>query len=91
MNKFKRFRGKTLIRVNQQAIRGNQQKKHNDHEKVITVTYPDGSSVECNHVEIRGSSTVVYCPDNAIEGGARVWMETYAAVVTNDDTEKDWQ
>tara|TARA_R110000824_G_scaffold301518_1_gene489492 strand:- start:628 stop:846 length:219 start_codon:yes stop_codon:yes gene_type:complete len=66
------------IHINQHKIRAN--KKHNTNDPVISVkTY---KSNEYGHtVQILGESKVVYFPDKPLSCGARVWIETEAAVI----------
>lgn len=64
---------KTVIHVNQHAIRRNI--KSEQREPVLTVkTYK--SNRYANEVAIRGPSKVVYSPDKPLSCGARVWIET---------------
>ena len=68
---------KTIIHVNQHAIRRNI--KATDKEPVLTVkTYK--SNTYAHEVEILGSSKIVYSPDKPLSCGARVWIETESKV-----------
>lgn len=68
---------KTIIHVNQHAIRRNI--KQEKREPVLTVkTYK--SNTYANEVEILGPSKVKYSPDKPLSCGARVWIETEANV-----------
>lgn len=69
---------KTIIHVNQHAIRRNI--KADISEPVLTVkTYK--SNTYAHEVEIKGKSRVVYSPDKPLSCGARVWIETEDEVV----------
>lgn len=69
---------KTIIHVNQHAIRRNA--KSGGNEPVLTVkTYK--SNTYAHTVDIQGSSRLVYSPDKPLSCGARVWIETHANVV----------
>ena len=64
---------KTIIHVNQHAIRRNI--KAEQREPVLTVkTYK--SNTYAHEVALHGPSKVVYSPDNPLSCGARVWIET---------------
>jgi hypothetical protein len=68
---------KTIIHVNQHAIRRNIQAEVK--EPVLTVkTYK--SNVYAHEVDIKGPSRLVYSPDKALSCGARVWLETESEV-----------
>lgn len=68
---------KTIIHVNQHAIRANA--KAGTNEPVITVkTYK--SNTYAHEVEVDGPSRVVYSPDKPLACGAKVWIETHAKV-----------
>jgi hypothetical protein len=72
---------KTIIHVNQHAIRRNI--KHGEHEPVLTVkTYK--SNTYAHEVEILGPSRVVYSPDKPLSCGARVWIETEGNVTVKE-------
>lgn len=69
---------KTIIHVNQHAIRRNA--KSGGNEPVLTVkTYK--SNTYAHTVDIQGPSRLVYSPDKPLSCGARVWIETHANVV----------
>lgn len=73
---------KTIIHVNQHAIRRNL--KNGTSEPVITVkTYKENRYAHA--VEILGPSRVVYSPDKPLSCGARVWIETTGEVVTVEE------
>lgn len=68
---------KTIIHVNQHAIRRNI--KTEEKEPVLTVkTYK--SNTYAHEVAIKGSSKIVYSPDKPLSCGARVWIETKSEV-----------
>ena len=68
---------KTIIHVNQHAIRRNI--KAEKPEPVLTVkTYK--SNTYAHEVSIDGASKVVYSPHKPLSCGARVWIETESTV-----------
>jgi hypothetical protein len=68
---------KTIIHVNQHAIRRNI--KAETREPVLTVkTYK--SNTYAHEVAIKGDSKIVYSPDKPLSCGARVWIETESEV-----------
>lgn len=68
---------KTIIHVNQHAIRRNI--KAEVKEPVLTVkTYK--SNTYAHEVDIKGPSKLVYSPDKPLSCGARVWLETESEV-----------
>jgi hypothetical protein len=68
---------KTIIHVNQHAIRRNGKTGSND--PVLTVkTYK--SNTYAHEAVIHGPSRVVYSPDDPLSCGAKVWIETQAKV-----------
>jgi hypothetical protein len=68
---------KTIIHVNQHAVRSNV--KHGTNDPVLTVkTYK--SNTYAHEVKIHGESTIVYAPEKPLSCGARVWIETQANV-----------
>lgn len=70
---------KTIIHVNQHAIKRNA--KAGTNEPVLTVkTYK--SNTYAHTVDIQGPSRIVYSPDKPLSCGARVWIETSAHVAT---------
>ena len=69
---------KTIIHVNQHAIRRNI-KAVGDPEPVLTVkTYK--TNTYAHEVTIDGPSKVVYSPHKPLSCGARVWIETDSTV-----------
>jgi len=68
---------KTIIHVNQHAIRKNL--KEGTSDPVLTVkTYKDNRYA--HEVVIDGPSKIVYSPDSPLSCGARCWIETHAPV-----------
>ena len=68
---------KTVIHVNQHAIRANKVNGTND--PVLTVkTYK--SNDYAHEVQVNGPCKIVYSPDKPLSCGARVWIETEAEV-----------
>jgi hypothetical protein len=68
---------KTIIHVNQHAIRRNI--KAETPEPVLTVkTYK--TNTYAHEVLIKGQSRVVYSPHKPLSCGARVWIETESEV-----------
>ena len=68
---------KTIIHVNQHAIKANAKNGTND--PVLTVkTYKDNRYAHA--VDIKGPSKIVYSPDKPLSCGAHVWIETQAEV-----------
>jgi hypothetical protein len=68
---------KTIIHVNQHAVRANA--KNGTQDPVLTVkTYK--SNTYANEVTIKGDSKVVYSPDKPLSCGAKVWIETNSQV-----------
>ena len=68
---------KTIIHVNQHAIRRNI--KAEQPKPVLTVkTYKDNTYA--HEVSIDGPSRVVYSPHKPLSCGARVWIETEGTV-----------
>jgi len=71
------------IHINQHVIRAN--KKNGTNDPVITVkTFK--SNTYAKEVEILGSSKVIYSPDKPLSCGAKVWIETKAKVVLDNNT-----
>ena len=69
---------KTIIHVNQHAIRRNI--KAEKPEPVLTVkTYK--SNTYAHEVSIEGASRIVYSPHKPLSCGARVWIETESPVI----------
>lgn len=78
---------KTIIHVNQFAIRKN--KKTGSDDPVLSVkTYKENRYA--HEVEIQGSSRLVYRPDKPLSCGARCWIETLSSVkiIRRDKKEK---
>lgn len=78
---------KTVIHVNQHAIKANAKCGTND--PVITVkTYKDNTYA--HEVEVDGPCRIVYRPDKPLACGAKVWIETNSKVtpILHDGT---WQ
>ena len=68
---------KTIIHVNQHAIRRNI--NADSLEPVLTVkTYK--SNVYAHEVLVKGDSRIVYNPEKPLSCGARVWIETTSEV-----------
>ena len=68
---------KTVIHVNQHAIKANNTKGTND--PVLTVkTYR--SNDYAHEVQINGPCKIIYRPDKPLSCGARVWIETESEV-----------
>lgn len=69
---------KTIIHVNQHAIRRN----INAEVKEPTLTVKTYKSNQYAYtVDIKGPARVVYSPDKPLSCGARVWIETESEVV----------
>lgn len=74
---------KTVVHVNQHIIKDNQ--KTGARNPVLTVkTYKDNHYA--HSVTINGPCRVVYQPDDPLNCGARVWIETEAEVLAWTDT-----
>ena len=54
-------------------------KKHGTNEPVLTIK-EGNSNTYCHEVDILGPSKLVYRPDKPLSCGARVWIETDAAL-----------
>jgi hypothetical protein len=68
---------KTIIHVNQHAVKANAKNGAND--PVLTVkTYKDNRYAHT--VDVKGPSKIVYSPDKPLSCGARVWVETQSEV-----------
>lgn len=68
---------KTIIHVNQHAIRKNV--KTNSNDPVLTVkTYK--TNTYAHKVKIHGESEIKYSPNKPLSCGARVWIETNSDV-----------
>jgi len=68
---------KTIIHVNQHAIRRNA--KNSANEPVITIK-THRSNTYAHEVLIDGPCRIVYSADKPLACGARVWIETHAGV-----------
>ena len=65
------------IHVNMHKVRAN--KTHGTNEPVLTIK-EGKSNTYCHEVDILGPSKLVYRPDKPLSCGARVWIETDAAL-----------
>ena len=65
------------IHVNMHKVRAN--KKHGTNEPVLTIK-EGKTNTYCHEVDILGPSKLVYRPNKPLSCGARVWIETTAAV-----------
>ena len=65
------------IHVNMHKVRAN--KKHGTNEPVLTIKEVR-TNTYCHEVDILGPSKLVYRPNKPLSCGARVWIETTAAV-----------
>jgi hypothetical protein len=65
------------IHVNMHKVRAN--KKHGTNEPVLTIK-EGRTNTYCHEVDILGPSKLVYRPNKPLSCGARVWIETTAAV-----------
>lgn len=65
------------IHVNMHKVRAN--KKHGINEPVLTIK-EGRTNTYCHEVDILGPSKLVYRPNKPLSCGARVWIETTAAV-----------
>lgn len=65
------------IHVDRQVIARNQ--KHGTYDPPIKVQTSKGP-IACDGAVIHGPSLVIYRPDKPIASGARLWIETRAAV-----------
>ncbi|NES86815.1 MAG: DNA-binding protein [Moorea sp. SIO2B7] len=64
---------KAVIHVNQRVIRNNL--KTGERNAVITVKR-GSQNIYAHTVEVNGRCRVMYRPDNSLDCGARVWIET---------------
>lgn len=71
----------TRIHVNQHRVRGNH--KNGTSDPVLTVKR-GRENLYGKSVEVQGPCRVVYSPDKPLSCGARVWIETEAAVLVVD-------
>jgi len=74
---------KKKIHINQHVIRAN--KKYNKTDPVITVK-TSKSNTYASEVEILGTSKLVYRPDKPLSCGAKVWIETDAKIMLDNQT-----
>jgi len=74
---------KKRIHINQHVIRANKKNKTND--PVITVK-TSKSNTYANEVDIIGKCKIIYSPDKPLSCGAKVWIETDAKVVLDNNT-----
>ena len=65
------------IHVNMHKVRAN--KKHGTNEPVLTIK-EGKTNTYCHEVDILGPSKLIYRPDKPLSCGARVWIETDAAL-----------
>jgi hypothetical protein len=68
------------IHVNQHIIRAN--RKNGASVPPLAIKTSHGNT-RAERVEILGPSIVVYSPDKPLPCGARVWIETRAAVISH--------
>ena len=70
------------IHVDQHVIKRNA--KHGTDDPPISVkTYKNNH--KCREVSIEGPSTLVYRPDKPLSCGARLWIETEADVIVDQE------
>jgi len=74
----------TRIHVNQHVIRRNA--KTGEQEPALTVK-AGGGKTYAHAVQILGPSTVFYSPSKPLSCGARVWIETIAEVVIDQEAQ----
>lgn len=74
---------KKRIHINQHVIRAN--KKNNTNDPVITVK-TSKSNTYASEVEILGKSKIIYSPDKPLSCGAKVWIETSAKIVLDNNS-----
>lgn len=65
------------LHVDQHVIKAN--RKNGTELPPLTVQLSDGS-LKCKHARIAGPSELVYRPEKPLSCGARIWIETKAAV-----------
>lgn len=81
---------KTIIHVNQHNIKSNTK---GENRPVLTCkTYR--SNIYCNEAIIYGqdglpAARIVYSPDKPLSCGAKVWIETYGKVESNNKISQD--
>lgn len=68
---------RSRIHVNQHIIREN--KREGTDLPVLSIKTYKGNT-KCREVEIKGPCKVIYSPDNPLDCGARVWIETQSEV-----------
>jgi hypothetical protein len=78
---------KKIIHVNQHNIRANC-KDDSCEKPVISVKTYKGNHYGYQ-VTICGPSKVIYSPYKPLKCGAKVWIETYASVIIDDESEID--
>lgn len=70
------------VHINKHVIASNL--KHGEDKPPIRVkTY--SQNIAARHVHIQGPSQVVYSPDKPLSCGARLWIETKAPVVVDEE------
>ncbi|NEP28840.1 DNA-binding protein, partial [Moorena sp. SIO3I6] len=67
------------INVNRNHIGSNIKKSPQDRKPVISVKR-SGTNLYGNEVEILGPCKIVYNPDNPLDCGARLWIETFSDI-----------
>ncbi|AOY82725.1 helix-turn-helix domain-containing protein [Moorena producens JHB] len=67
------------INVNRNRIGSNNHKRPEDRLPVISVKR-SGNNLYGNQIEIIGPCRIVYQPDNPLDCGARLWIETFSDV-----------
>ncbi|NEO80918.1 helix-turn-helix domain-containing protein [Moorena sp. SIO4G3] len=67
------------INVNRNHIGSNMHKSPKDRKPVISVKR-SGNNLYGNEVEILGPCRIVYQPDNPLDCGARLWIETFSDI-----------
>lgn len=78
-----RKRAKTIIHVNQHAIKSN--KKLGMNLPTIAVKHAGKPAGYAYRVQLTGPSEVIYSPDKPLGCGARCWIETHAPVVLDGE------
>ena len=78
---------KKIIHINQHIIRSNS--KNNTNDPVITCkTYKSNEYANSLDIKDKNNITiakVIYSPDKPLSCGAKVWIETEATVVLNNE------
>ena len=67
------------INVNRNRIGSNNTKRPEERQPVISVKR-SGNNLYGNQVEILGPCRIVYQPDNPLDCGARLWIETFSDI-----------